>query len=207
MPVGIYKHKPNQGFQKGHKSGTTGKKMSDETKRKISIANKGKKFTLGKHWKMSEEHKRKLSEAHKGKIPWKGKHHTKESKKKMSKSQKGRKASEETRKKMSESQKGEKSYLWKGGLTEANDTVRHGIDYRLWREAVFARDNWTCQKTGIKGGKLCAHHINNFADYPELRFAIDNGITLSRKSHDEFHQTYGKKNNTREQLNEFLCKE
>ena len=46
--------------------------------------------------------------------------------------------------------------------------------------------------------------INNFADFPELRLAIDNGITLSEKAHKDFHNIYGNKNNTKEQLEEFL---
>jgi len=37
-----------------------------------------------------------------------------------------------------------------------------------------------------------------------LRFAIDNGITLSEQSHKEFHKIYGKENNTKKQLKEFL---
>jgi hypothetical protein len=56
----------------------------------------------------------------------------------------------------------------------------------------------------IKGGKLHPHHIQNFAKFPELRFAIDNGITLSDKAHWEFHKKYGKHNNNREQMKEFL---
>jgi len=51
---------------------------------------------------------------------------------------------------------------------------------------------------------LRAHHINNFAEFSELRFAIDNGITLSEKAHIEFHKKYGFKNNTKEQLYEFI---
>lgn len=31
-----------------------------------------------------------------------------------------------------------------------------------------------------------------------------NGITLSKKAHKEFHHIYGTKNNTKEQLIEFL---
>jgi len=103
-----------------------------------------------------------------------------------------------------DSTKGEKHYNWKGGITPKNKKIRNSIEYRLWRESVFARDNWTCQKTGIQGGLLHAHHINNFSEIIELRTSIGNGITLSKKSHKKFHEKYGKKDNTREQLLEFL---
>lgn len=59
-------------------------------------------------------------------------------------------------------------------------------------------------KKGKPSGKLEVHHINNFAEFSELRFALDNGITLSEKAHDEFHKIYGIKNNTKGQLEEFL---
>ena len=124
---------------------------------------------------------------------------------------KGFKTSKETRKKQSEALKGEKCYLWKGGITSKNLTIRRGVEARLWRESVFTRDNWMCQNCGKRNGKnvgktVCinAHHILNFAEYPELRFAIDNGITLCKKCHLKFHKKYGFKNNTKEQLNEFL---
>lgn len=82
--------------------------------------------------------------------------------------------------------------------------IRQSLEYQLWRKTCFERDNFTDQKTGISGGRLVVHHINNFIDFPELRFDINNGITLSEKSHIEFHKIYGKRNNTRSQLEEFL---
>ena len=66
------------------------------------------------------------------------------------------------------------------------------------------RDSFTCQKSGQKGGDLEVHHINNFADFPELRTSIENGITLSKQEHKNFHKKYGYKKNTKEQLIEFL---
>lgn len=93
---------------------------------------------------------------------------------------------------------------WQGGITPLNTKVRNSKKFCLWRDNVFKRDNWTCQKYGIVGGKLTAHHIQNFAQYPELRFEINNGITLSKKAHQEFHRKYGIKNNTREQIEVFL---
>ncbi len=176
-----------------------GKKASEETKLKMSKNNT--KFWLGK--KFSEEYKKKLSESHKG-IK-----HTKETKRKIGLNgfhygMKGKHHSEKTKRKISESNKGNKSNNWKGGITSKNRIARVSREYRLWREAVFARDNWTCQKTGLKGIYLHPHHIKNFSQYPELRFYIDNGITLSKESHKLFHHIYGTKNNTKEQLEEFL---
>lgn len=77
----------------------------------------------------------------------------------------------------------EKSHLWKGGITPINQKIRQSFEYRLWREAVFARDNWTCRFCGRKGCRLEADHIKQFAFYPELRFAIDNGRTLCKDCH------------------------
>ncbi len=74
---------------------------------------------------------------------------------------------------------------WKGGITPINEKIRKSIEHRLWRESVFARDNWTCQRCYKRGVKLEAHHIKEFADYPEVRFAIDNGETLCKKCHNK----------------------
>ena len=75
---------------------------------------------------------------------------------------------------------------------------------RLWRESVFARDNWTCQRCGEKGIYLHSHHIRNFSEEIELRTSINNGITFCRNCHREFHKKYGYKNNAREQIEEFI---
>lgn len=116
----------------------------------------------------------------------------------------GHKRPEEWTKKQKEKVLGDKNGNWKGGITPKNKKIRNSIEYRLWRKAIFERDNFTCQKCGEHGGKLMAHHINNFTDFSELRLAIDNGITLCKKCHTEFHKKYGYKNNTKEQLEEFL---
>jgi len=119
---------------------------------------------------------------------------------------KGTHWSDETRKKYKKTRKGLPNFKRRRNVHKIDESKiwRTRIEYRLWREAVFARDNWTCQKYRIKGGKLHPHHIQNFAQYPELRFAIDNGITLSKKAHIEFHKIYGKKNNNPQQIIEFL---
>jgi len=92
-----------------------------------------------------------------------------------------------------------------GGIARNSRHTEMGrIEYKLWRKSCMERDSFTCQKSGLLGGRLEVHHINNYADFPELRFAIDNGITLSKESHKEFHKLYGKSNNTKLQLLAFL---
>jgi hypothetical protein len=97
-----------------------------------------------------------------------------------------------SRLKMSADRKGDKWYTWKGGLTKQNLLIRNQVEYKLWREAVFKRDRWTCVWCGVKGGKLNADHIKPFCNYPELRFALDNGRTLCVPCH-KTTDTYGPK--------------
>lgn len=81
---------------------------------------------------------------------------------------------------------GDKNVNWKGGITPINRIIRESTPYRLWRKAVFERDNYTCQDCGEKekvSGKLEADHIKPFAYFPELRFSIDNGRTLYKECH------------------------
>ncbi|MDP3143567.1 MAG: hypothetical protein Q8N14_06525 [Candidatus Omnitrophota bacterium] len=203
MPKGVFLHK-------------RGIRHSKEAKTKISKNNArfwlGKKrpetgIKISKKLKgrvLDDEHRENIARAHIGSIGyWRGKKRP-EIGMMLKRINKGKKRSESFRRNLSLIHMREGSPNWKGGISKENHRIRDGIEFRLWREAVFARDNWTCQKYGTKGGKLNPHHIQNFAQYPELRFAIDNGITLSEKAHKEFHKKYGIKNNNREQLNEFL---
>lgn len=100
--------------------------------------------------------------------------------------------------------RGDKNPNWRGGTSSEQDKLRHNIEMNLWRKSCMERDNFTDAKTGIRGGDLVVHHINNFLSFPELRTSLENGITLSKESHKLFHKIYGIRNNTREQLTEFL---
>lgn len=78
---------------------------------------------------------------------------------------------------------GADSSNWRGGVSEKNHLIRTSTEMKLWRKAVFERDNYTCVKCGKRGGDLEADHIKQFAYYPDLRFAIDNGQTLCKTCH------------------------
>lgn len=73
---------------------------------------------------------------------------------------------------------------WKGGVSRAYTTGYYSKEYKEWRTTVFERDNFTCQDCG-DGGYVTAHHIKSFAHYPELRFELDNGMTLCEPCHSK----------------------
>jgi len=152
-------------------------------------------------YKRTEEHRNKLKVPHKGSGIYVRTDKTKIS---LSNSHKGVKLSESHKKKIGLALKGAKSYWWKGGIYPEIMRLRRSSRYKTWHKECLKRDGFTDQKTGQKGGKLEVHHINNFADFPELRFDIANGVTFSKDSHRGFHKKYGKINNTKEQLIEFL---
>lgn len=58
--------------------------------------------------------------------------------------------------------------------------------YKDWIKKIFARDRFKCQWPDCNKakGRLNAHHIKKWADYPGLRFHLDNGITLCKYHHD-----------------------
>lgn len=212
MPKGVYKkteeHKKKISLTlMGKSSWNKGKKLqklSEEHKRKISRAFKGRKRSEETRKKQGEskkgiqkskEHREKLSYAIKNHYFWnahpkKGIHLSEKTKIMISKKNKGRKHSLEERIRKSLVKRGEKSHFWKGGINPINKKIRKSLDYKLWREAVLKRDNYTCLWCGvrfIKGvtGRIIIHadHIKPFSLYPKLRFNIDNGRTLCIACH------------------------
>lgn len=123
-------------------------------------------------------------------MPKKGYKQTKEHREKLSKSQTGRKYSEEVKSKISKMFLGEGNPCWMGGKVEENRLARNRREYRIWRTAVYERDNYTCQECGERGKKLQADHIKPFAHYKELRYELSNGRTLCVACHRKT-DTYG----------------
>lgn len=142
----------------------------------------------------------------KGNKIWLGKKHSKKTKDKISlkaignKRALGRKQTEEAKNKIRLARinkprmelRGKNNPNWRGGSTLLSFSIRHSLEYKIWRRAVFERDNYTCIWCGKIGGKLNADHIKPFALFPELRFAIDNGRTLCVDCH-KTTDTYGNK--------------
>ena len=58
-----------------------------------------------------------------------------------------------------------------------------GGPHKRWRDAVIARDNGMCQRCGILGVEIHAHHIKPYKDFPALRFDLDNGVALCFRCH------------------------
>lgn len=67
------------------------------------------------------------------------------------------------------------------GCTDERNRLRREL--KQWSRDVLMRDNFTCCMCHTIGGKLNAHHIKKFSDYPEFRTDINNGVTLCVPCH------------------------
>lgn len=82
-----------------------------------------------------------------------------------------------------------KAYDHMGRVSPINELLRKSSKYKIWRELVFLRDNFTCQNLNceychnLQGVYLHPHHIKSWARFPELRFKVDNGITYCKAYH------------------------
>ncbi len=88
------------------------------------------------------------------------------------------------------STRGKNHWNWKGGVTSPTELLRLKSKWKIWRELIFNRDNFTCQNPNCKycgnkrgGIELHPHHIKPIVLFPELVFRIDNGITYCKDFH------------------------
>ena len=203
MPTGIYQHKkrPPRSEEWKRKLGLAnkGKKRSEEFKRRVSEKLKGivrspetrakmRAFRLGK--KLPELHIQHIRDFYKngGVGNMKGKKHKPETKEKMRQAalQNGTKPI---------TKYGSDCWNWKGGITPLNKQIRMSFEFKQWRKAVFKRDEYKCilcgyPSKGTRPPDIHADHIKPFAKYPELRLDIANGRTLCVPCHKNTN-TYG----------------
>ena len=146
---------------------------TEEWKRKISLALKGKKHSLEhiENWRKTAIGRKQSPE---------------QIAKRVAKNT-GQKRTAEFRFNRSK----EKCHLWRGGITEINILIRSQREYKDWRKSVFERDNYTCQSCYKRGGEMQADHIKQFAYHPELRLDLNNGRTLCLDCHRKT-ETFGR---------------
>lgn len=122
----------------------------------------------------SKETRLKMSLSRKGRIPW-------------NKGKKGVQKGHWAGKKRPEIS-GENNYQWIADRTlikkYADSKERNSPAVKRWRKEVFSRDNYKCRIADNKcNGKIEAHHILPWRDFVELRYEINNGITLCHAHH------------------------
>jgi len=145
-----------------------GFKHSEESKKNISDSRKGMKF--------SEEHIKNLSKSHigkKGYPTWKNKHFSKEHIKNLSISKKKFYS------------KGNHPWNYIDGRSKNCSPKRYGDDWSLIRLLIYERDNWTCQKCGLKMDyKTGAHDVHHKIPFlKSFDNSLKNLITLCRSCH------------------------
>lgn len=189
-----------------------GKHHSDETKTKMRKARLERKKQLG--YINSSETKKKMSKVQKRRF--KNNPMSEKTKKKLSTALNGKKKApftEEHRERLSEALKGkpqpwnagEKCHFWKGGVSGLSRRIKISFRYKKWREMIFQRDDWICQKCGRRGGLvLHPHHKRSFSSILEKNniktledalsceelWDINNGIALCNDCHKKT-ETYG----------------
>jgi hypothetical protein len=121
----------------------------------------------------------------------------------------GRKHTIEARRKMGLRSMGENNPRWNDGITPLRKQIHECFKMTIWRESVFARDNyrdWFSGCAGTRENPIQAHHIvylNKIlkkyniktlkeAEECEELWDINNGITILKKSHDAYHDMWGR---------------
>lgn len=151
--ISIKESHPQMGFKKGNKLSHNEKSRATQFKK--------------------DAHPSPQTEFRKGHTPW----------------AKGKIPSAETRVRMSENvanrKRGFQHYLWIEDRTQLKKDNRRGDSaYGEWRKQTWTRDNFKCRIADENcSGKIEAHHILGWAEYPELRYQLNNGITLCHAHH------------------------
>lgn len=140
-----------------HKCARVAQWSNPEIRKKLCDGRKGK-GTASKVF--TEEHKLNISLSKKGSVPW----------------NKGKKLPQL-------SGTNHPFYIEDRSLIKGTQN-RNNPEYKQWRQKVWLRDNFTCKIANPDcAGRIEAHHILGWAEYSELRYQINNGITLCHAHH------------------------
>jgi len=132
-----------------------GKKRPDIVER-LRVANLGKKH--------SEEHIKNQKESRSRNGWWKN--------------------PEETKIKIGLANSGEKNARWIKDREIVKRNLRNDPGYQQWHKEVKKRDKGKCRINNKDCSGYCeVHHILSWSEYPELRYNINNGITLCQAHH------------------------
>ena len=88
-----------------------------------------------------------------------------------------------------------------------HDDIRKTPEYAITKLNVHERDKYTCVSCGKKIYDPVFHHLYSVNTHKELACKIDNGVTLCKKCHKNFHNIYGYGNNTPMQFIDFIKRE
>lgn len=79
---------------------------------------------------------------------------------------------------------GPRHYAWNPNREEVKRNERNDPEYKQWRMKVWIRDNFKCRIANQDcDGRIEAHHILGWSEYVELRYEVNNGITLCHAHH------------------------
>jgi len=75
-------------------------------------------------------------------------------------------------------------YIKDRSLLKKSDRRQDDVAIIYWRKSIYGKDKYKCQifNKDCKG-RIEAHHILPWSEYPELRYEIKNGITLCQYHH------------------------
>ena len=153
--------KNSEASKEKNRLASLGHPVSEVTRAAVSRAQTGKK--------LSQEHIEKLRQANLG-----------------HKRCVGRVWTDQKREKILNAISGQNNYRWIHDRTKVKQywTERNNPEYKQWRKSVWSRDSFRCKLRDENcKGRIEAHHILNYQDHLELRYQINNGITLCHAHH------------------------
>jgi len=167
--------------QRYHNNPSRNPSKSPSARAKISASRKGKPTSLG--LRCSKEKKAKISKTLTGRVM------PEVQKIKISLKLKGRK----TWKTRINILIGDKHPNWRGGYSKKRQARYNEPEYKEFVGNVLKRDNYTCQLCGARNGNgkkifFQVHHKIHYWENPNLKYDIDNGITLCRDCHRKSHK-------------------